>query len=53
MVADMKNKAHYVETHDEQVLRGVSFSDIDPAAKDLTTIRLQPKFQPASLAEKK
>ena len=52
-IGDLKNQAYYVKTYDDPVLRGVSFKDLDLDAKDMVTIQMHPKLEPASLIEKK
>ena len=52
-IADMKNGVYYVKTYNDPVLRNVAFKDIDPDAKDLVTIKMQPRLDPPSLIEKK
>ena len=39
-IADMKNNVYYVKTYEEQILRGVTFKDLDLNAKELLTIRI-------------
>ncbi|MBN9044806.1 MAG: choloylglycine hydrolase family protein [Rhizobiales bacterium] len=52
-IADMKNEVYYIKTYDNPVLRGIAFEDIDPAAKQLVTIKLQHDVDPPSLIEEK
>ncbi len=47
-----ENQVYYVKTYDDPVLRGVSFKDLDLDAKDMVTIQMRPKLEPASLIEK-
>lgn len=51
-VGDLKNRAYYVKTYDNQTLQGVKFAEINPDAKDILTIKLNPQIEPASLIKK-
>ncbi|MEJ5085366.1 linear amide C-N hydrolase [Brucella pseudogrignonensis] len=52
-IGDLKNQVYYIKTYDDPVLRGVSFKDLDLDAKDMQTIKMHRKLEPASLIEKK
>ncbi len=52
-IGDLKNQVYYIKTYDDPVLRGVSFKELDLDAKDMQTIKMHPKLEPASLIEKK
>lgn len=52
-IGDLKNKAYYIKTYNDPVLRGFALKDLDLDAKDMVTIKLKPNLQPAALLENK